>query len=155
MVKYLNSNFVDLMYIFDELSVGFYLKDVYKLNNFLKKLCDKGNIIIVVEYDLDVIKIVDYIVDVGLKVGKYGGEVVYEGSYENLFISGILIGNVLSKFFFIKESVREYSGYLEVKNCNKNNLKNVLIKIFKGVLILVIGVVGVGKSMLIKDEFLK
>ncbi|HBH1438086.1 TPA: excinuclease ABC subunit UvrA [Clostridioides difficile] len=155
MVKYLNSNLVDLMYIFDEPSVGLHPKDVYKLNNLLKKLRDKGNTIIVVEHDPDVIKIADHIVDVGPKAGKYGGEVVYEGSYENLLTSGTLTGNALSKFLPIKESVREHSGYLEVKNCNKNNLKNVSIKIPKGVLTLVTGVAGAGKSTLIKDEFLK
>lgn len=75
MICYLNSSLIDLFYIFDELSIGFYLWDVYWFNELFVKLCDKGNMIFVVEYDLDVIKIVDYIVDVGLYVGKYGGEI--------------------------------------------------------------------------------
>ncbi|MGO0861987.1 excinuclease ABC subunit UvrA, partial [Clostridioides difficile] len=74
MVKYLNSNLVDLMYIFDEPSIGLHPRDVYKLNNLLRKLRDKGNTIIVVEHDPDVIKIADHIVDVGPKAGKYGGK---------------------------------------------------------------------------------
>lgn len=155
MVKYLNSNLVDLMYIFDEPSVGLHPKDVYKLNKLLKQLRDKGNTIIVVEHDPDVIKIADHIVDVGPKAGKYGGEVVYEGSYENLLTSGTVTANALSKSLTIKENVREARGYLEIKNCNKNNLKNISIKIPKGVFTLVTGVAGAGKSTLIKDEFLK
>lgn len=155
MGKYLNSNLVDLMYIFDEPSIGLHPRDVYKLNNLLRKLRDKGNTIIVVEHDPDVIKIADHIVDVGPKAGRYGGKVVYEGSYEKLLSSGTLTGNALNKALSIKENVREHRGYLEVKNCNQNNLKNISIKIPKGVLTLVTGVAGAGKSTLIKHEFLK
>lgn len=155
MVKYLNSNLVDLMYIFDEPSVGLHPRDVYKLNKLLKQLRDKGNTIIVVEHDPDVIKIADHIVDVGPKAGKYGGKIVYEGSYDNLLVSGTVTGNALNKSLSIKENVREHRGYLELKNCNTNNLKNISIKIPKGVLTLVTGVAGAGKSTLIKDEFLK
>ncbi|MGX9758905.1 ATP-binding cassette domain-containing protein [Clostridioides difficile] len=155
MVKYLNSNLVDLMYIFDEPSIGLHPRDVYKLNNLLRKLRDKGNTIIVVEHDPDVIKIADHIVDVGPKAGKYGGKIVYEGSYEKLLSSGTLTGNALNKSLSIKENIREHRGYLEVKDCNQNNLKNISTKIPKGVLTLVTGVAGVGKSTLIKHEFLK
>lgn len=155
MVKYLNSNLVDLMYIFDEPSVGLHPRDVYKLNKLLKQLRDKGNTIIVVEHDPDVIKIADHIVDVGPKAGKYGGKIVYEGSYDNLLVSGTVTGNALNKSLSIKENVREHRGYLELKNCNTNNLKNISIKIPKGVLTLVTGVAGAGKSTLIKDEFSK
>lgn len=143
------------MYIFDEPSIGLHPRDVYKLNNLLRKLRDKGNTIIVVEHDPDVIKIADHIVDVGPKAGRYGGKVVYEGSYEKLLSSGTLTGNALNKVLSIKENVREHRGYLEVKNCNQNNLKNISIKIPKGVLTLVTGVAGAGKSTLIKHEFLK
>lgn len=155
MVKYLNSNLVDLMYIFDEPSIGLHPRDVYKLNNLLRKLRDKGNTIIVVEHDPDVIKIADHIVDIGPKAGKYGGKVVYEGSYESLLSSGTSTGNALNKSLSIKENMREHRGYLEIKDCNQNNLKNISIKIPKGVLTLVTGVAGAGKSTLIKHEFLK
>lgn len=155
MVKYLNSNLIDLMYIFDEPSVGLHPRDVHKLNDLLIKLCDKGNTVIVVEHDPDVIKIADYIIDVGPRAGRYGGEIVYEGSYENLLTSGTLTGNALNKALTIKEKVREHKGYLEVVNGNRNNLKNVSVTIPKGILTLVTGVAGSGKSTLIKYEFLK
>ncbi|WP_434306149.1 ATP-binding cassette domain-containing protein [Clostridium botulinum] len=155
MVKHLNSNLVDLMYIFDEPSIGLHPRDVHKLNNLLKKLRDKGNTVIVVEHDPDVIKIADHIIDVGPKAGKYGGEIVYEGTYENLLKSGTLTGDALNKTLSIKEKVRDHKGYLKVVNCNKNNLKNISVTIPKGVLTVVTGVAGSGKSTLIKHEFLK
>jgi len=155
MVKYLNSNLVDLMYVFDEPSIGLHPRDVHRLNNLLKKLRDKGNTIIVVEHDPDVIKIADHIIDVGPRAGKYGGEIVYEGSYENLLKGGTLTGNALNKALSIKEKVREHKGYLEAVKCNKNNLKDISVTIPKGVLTVVTGVAGSGKSTLIKHEFLK
>lgn len=155
MVKHLNSNLVDLMYIFDEPSIGLHPRDVHKLNDLLKKLRDKGNTVIVVEHDPDVIKIADHIIDVGPRAGKYGGKIVYEGTYENLLLCGTLTGTALNKTLPIKEKVREPKGYLEVVNCNKNNLKNISITIPKGVLTVVTGVAGSGKSTLIKHEFLE
>ncbi|MEW8995096.1 ATP-binding cassette domain-containing protein [Clostridium sp.] len=155
MVKYLNSNLIDLMYIFDEPSVGLHTRDVYKLNNLLRKLRDKGNTVIVVEHDPDVIKIADHIIDVGPLAGTNGGEIVYKGSYENLLASGTLTGNALNKFLDIKEKGREHKGYLKAVNCKKNNLKNISVNIPKEVLTVVTGVAGSGKSTLIKHEFMK
>ncbi|WP_027632771.1 ATP-binding cassette domain-containing protein [Clostridium hydrogeniformans] len=155
MVKHLNSNLVDLMYIFDEPSIGLHPRDVYRLNNLLRKLRDKGNTVIVVEHDPDVIKIADHIIDVGPLAGRHGGEVVYQGSYEKLLKSGTLTGDALNKSLSIKEKVRENKGHLKVVNCNKNNLKNISVNIPKGVLTVVTGVAGSGKSTLIKNEFLK
>jgi len=155
MVKYLNSNLIDLMYIFDEPSVGLHTRDVYKLNNLLRKLRDKGNTVIVVEHDPDVIKIADHIIDVGPLAGTNGGEIVYKGSYENLLTSGTLTGNALNKFLDIKEKGREHKGYLKAVNCKKNNLKNISVNIPKEVLTVVTGVAGSGKSTLIKHEFMK
>lgn len=155
MVKHLNSNLVDLMYIFDEPSIGLHPRDVHKLNNLLKKLRDKGNTVIVVEHDPDVIKIADHIIDVGPLAGRNGGEIVYEGSYGDLLKSGTLTGDALNKSLTIKEDVREHNGYLKASNCKKNNLKNITVEIPKGVLTVVTGVAGSGKSTLIKEEFLK
>lgn len=155
MVKYLNSNLIDLMYIFDEPSIGLHPRDVNKLNNLLIKLRDKGNTVLVVEHDPDVIKIADHIVDIGPRAGRDGGKIVYQGSYEDLLKSGSLTGEALKKSLYIKEKVREHKGYLEAVNCNKNNLKNISVTIPKGILTVVTGVAGSGKSTLIKDEFLK
>ncbi|MGL5352676.1 MAG: ATP-binding cassette domain-containing protein, partial [Clostridium sp.] len=154
MVKHLNSNLVDLMYIFDEPSIGLHPRDVDKLNNLLEKLRDKGNTVIVVEHDPDVIKIADHIVDVGPHAGRKGGTIVYEGSYEGLLNSGTLTGNALKNSISINENTRSHNEYLKAVNCNKNNLKNISVSIPKGVLTLVTGVAGSGKSTLIKHEFL-
>ncbi|MBU3109637.1 ATP-binding cassette domain-containing protein [Clostridium gasigenes] len=155
MVKHLNSNLVDLMYIFDEPSIGLHPRDVNKLNNLLMKLRDKGNTVIVVEHDPDVIKIADYIVDVGPRAGVNGGNIVYHGSYRDLLTSGTLTGNALNNSLSINENPRSHKGYLEVTNCTKNNLKNISVSIPKDVLTVVTGVAGSGKSTLMKYEFLK
>ena len=118
-------------------------------------LRDKGNTVLVVEHDPDVIKIADHIVDIGPRAGRDGGKIVYQGSYEDLLKSGSLTGEALKKSLYIKEKVREHKGYLEAVNCNKNNLKNISVTIPKGILTVVTGVAGSGKSTLIKDEFLK
>lgn len=154
MVKYLNSNLIDLMYIFDEPSVGLHPRDVDKLNNLLKKLRDKGNTVIVVEHDPDVIKIADHIIDVGPRAGRHGGKIVYEGSYENLLTSGTLTGNALKQSLGMKEKVREHKGYLRVVHCKENNLKNISVNVPKEVLTVVTGVAGSGKSTLIKHELM-
>lgn len=155
MVKHLNSNLVDLMYIFDEPSIGLHPRNVNKLNRLLEKLRDKGNTIIVVEHDPDVIKIADHIVDVGPLAGSNGGNIVYEGTYKGLLTSGTLTGNALNSSIEIKKEVRKHNGCLEAVNCNKNNLKNISVKVPMGVLTVVTGVAGSGKSTLIKDQFLK
>lgn len=154
MVKYLNSNLIDLMYIFDEPSVGLHPRDVDKLNNLLKKLRDKGNTVIVVEHDPDVIKIADHIIDVGPRAGRHGGKIVYEGSYENLLTSGTLTGNALKQSLGMKEKVREHKGYLRAVHCKENNLKNISVNVPKEVLTVVTGVAGSGKSTLIKHELM-
>ncbi len=155
MVKHLNSNLVDLMYIFDEPSIGLHPRDVHKLNKLLEKLRDKGNTVIIVEHDPDVIKIADYIVDVGPFAGSKGGNIVYEGSYEGLLTSGTLTGNALKASLHIKKSTRTFNEYMQVKDCNTNNLKNISVNIPKGVLTAVTGVAGSGKSTLIKHELIR
>jgi excinuclease UvrABC ATPase subunit len=154
-VKHLSSSLTDVMYIFDEPSVGLHPRDVHRMNELLQKLRDKGNTVIVVEHDPDVIKAADHIVDVGPRAGKHGGEIVYEGSYANLLKSKTLTGTHIKEKISLKEFFREPTGKLPIKNAKANNLKNVSVDIPTGVLTVVTGVAGSGKSSLIHEVFLK
>ncbi len=154
-VKHLSSSLMDVMYIFDEPSVGLHPRDVHRMNELLQKLRDKGNTVIVVEHDPDVIKAADHIVDVGPNAGKKGGEIVYEGSYANLLKAKTLTGTHIKEKISIKDSFREPTGKLPIKNAKANNLKNVSVDIPTGVLTVVTGVAGSGKSSLIHEVFLK
>ena len=153
-VKHLSSSLMDVMYIFDEPSIGLHPRDVHRLNELLQKLRDKGNTVIVVEHDPDVIKVADHIVDVGPHAGARGGTIVYEGSYENLLKSDTLTGKHIQRSMPIKGSFRAAKGTLSIKNATENNLQNVSVDIPKGVMTVVTGVAGSGKSSLINQVFL-
>jgi excinuclease ABC A subunit len=155
MVKHLGSSLVDLMYIFDEPSVGLHPRDVHRLNELLQKLRDKGNTVIVVEHDPDVIGIADHVVDVGPHAGTSGGRVVFEGSYKELVRSDTLTSKHLKQALPIKRHPRTSTGALRIKNARDNNLQNVTVDIPKGVLTLITGVAGSGKSSLISEAFLR
>lgn len=160
MVKHLSSSLMDVMYIFDEPSVGLHPRDVHRLNELLAKLRDKGNTVIVVEHDPDVIKTADYIVDVGPLAGKNGGRIVFEGTYSELLEADTLTGRHMKSQLPLKETSRtvtgsRQTGHLEIKNANVNNLKNVSVNIPTGVLTAVTGVAGSGKSSLINQVFLE
>jgi excinuclease UvrABC ATPase subunit len=154
-VKHLTSSLVDVMYIFDEPSVGLHPRDVHRMNDLLKRLRDKGNTVIVVEHDPDVIKAADHIVDVGPHAGSNGGKIMYEGTYGGLLKSDTLTGNHLKQNLPLKTDVRKAIGQLPIKNATTNNLQNVSVDIPMGVLTVVTGVAGSGKSSLINMEFLK
>jgi excinuclease UvrABC ATPase subunit len=154
-VKHLSGSLVDVMYIFDEPSVGLHPRDVHRMNELLQQLRDKGNTVIVVEHDPDVIKVADYIVDVGPQAGSHGGEIVYEGSYANLARAKTLTGQHLKQHTSIKESFRQPTGKLSIKNARLNNLKNISVDIPVGILTVVTGVAGSGKSSLINEAFLR
>ncbi len=154
MVKHLGSSLVDVMYIFDEPSVGLHPRDVHRLNELLGKLRDKGNTVIVVEHDPAVIRAADHIVDVGPGAGGGGGTIVFEGIYENLLKSGTLTGRHLTQTLPIKKDVRKPAGHLRITNARANNLKNISVDIPKGVLTAVTGVAGSGKSSLINEGVL-
>jgi excinuclease UvrABC ATPase subunit len=155
MVKHLSSSLIDVMYIFDEPSVGLHPRDVHRLNELLGKLRDKGNTVIVVEHDPDVIKVADHIVDVGPHAGTRGGEIVFEGSFEDLAKSDTLTGRYIKRSVSIKDRFRKPAGKLPVTNARVNNLHNVSVNIPTGVLTVVTGVAGSGKSSLINHVFLK
>jgi excinuclease UvrABC ATPase subunit len=154
MVKHLSGSLVDVTYIFDEPSVGLHPRDVHRLNELLQKLRDKGNTVIVVEHDPDVIKVADHIVDVGPHAGSRGGTIVYEGSYEGLLDSGTLTGNFMKRPLQLKQDCRQLSGKLSIRDASLHNLQNVNVDIPTGVLTVVTGVAGSGKSTLINEIFL-
>ncbi len=154
MVKHLASSLVDVLYIFDEPSIGLHPRDVHRLNELLQKLRDKGNTVIVVEHDRDVIKIADHVVDLGPNAGDKGGDIVYEGSFAGLLQAETLTGRYMKDSMPIKEHFRQAKGKLGIVNATLNNLQNVSVDIPTGVLTVVTGVAGSGKSSLIKQTFL-
>ena len=153
LVRYLGSSLTNMIYIFDEPSTGMHPRDVYRMAKLLRSLADKGNTVLVVEHDKDIISIADNIVDVGPLAGKYGGEILFTGSYQDLLLTDTLTAKAMKQIIPIKESPRVPAGYLPIRNACKNNLKNVNVDIPLNVLTVVTGVAGSGKSSLIKEEF--
>ena len=154
-VKHLGSSLTDVIYIFDEPSVGLHPRDVHRMNELLQKLRDKGNTVIVVEHDPDVIKAADHVVDIGPQAGTHGGEIVYEGSFANLLKANTLTGKYMKQSVSLKDEFREPTGKLLIKNAKVNNLQNVSVDIPTGILTVVTGVAGSGKSSLINEVFLQ
>src|SRR4026209_1699248 len=152
-VKHLNSSLVDVMYIFDEPSVGLHPRDVHRMNELLQKLRDKGNTVLVVEHDPYVIQAADHVVDVGPHAGSRGGEIVYEGSLAGLLKATTITGKHMKQSVPMKEEFRAPTGTLPIKNAKVNNLQNVSVNIPTGVLTVITGVAGSGKRSLINEVF--
>lgn len=155
LVRYMGSSLCGMIYIFDEPSTGMHPRDVHRMTHLLRSLRDKGNTVLVVEHDKDIISIADEVIDIGPLAGKNGGQVLFQGSYERLLLSGTKTGKALSAHIKIKEKVRAPKGFLPIRGANIHNLKNVDVDIPLGILTVVTGVAGSGKSSLIRDVFAK
>ncbi|MFD7316631.1 ATP-binding cassette domain-containing protein [Streptomyces sp. NPDC059883] len=153
MVRHLGSSLTGLTFIFDEPSVGLHPRDVGRLNDLLVRLRDKGNTVLVVEHDPDVMAIADHIVDMGPKAGTDGGQVVYEGPADLLRQADTLTGRCLRRRTPVKESFRSPAGWLPVTGAALHNLKSIDVRFPTGVLTAVTGVAGSGKSTLISEVF--
>jgi excinuclease UvrABC ATPase subunit len=159
MIRHLGNSLTEMLYILDEPTVGLHARDVARMNSLLRQLRDKGNTVLIVEHDPDVMAIADHIVDIGPKAGIHGGEVVFAGSYQDLKRSGTLTGRYLEdhpagSHLGLKSALRRPSGWMTVRDASLHNLKNVTVDIPTGVLTVVTGVAGSGKSTLINDVFL-
>jgi excinuclease UvrABC ATPase subunit len=152
MIRHLGSALTDITYVFDEPTVGLHPHDVQRMNDLLLRLRDKGNTVLVVEHDPEVIDIADHVVDLGPAAGSAGGEVVFEGSVEKLKASDTLTGRHMDHRASLKSSVRAPSRVLEVRGAHTHNLQNVDVDIPLGVLVVVTGVAGSGKSSLIQGS---
>jgi len=149
MIRHLGSALTDVTYVFDEPTIGLHPHDITRMNDLLIQLRDKGNTVLVVEHKPEVIAIADHVVDLGPEAGSGGGQVVYEGTVKGLRGSGSITGRHLDDRAALKESVREANGALEIRGANTNNLQDVDVDIPLGVLAVITGVAGSGKSSLI------
>jgi excinuclease UvrABC ATPase subunit len=149
MIRHLGSSLTDVTYVFDEPTIGLHPHDIERMNRLLLQLRDKGNTVLVVEHKPEAIAIADHVVDLGPGAGAGGGQVVFEGTVEQLRSSGTLTGRHLDDRASLKGSVREPSGSLEVRGAATHNLRDVDVDIPLGMLVVVTGVAGSGKSSLI------
>ena len=149
MIRHLESSLTDITYVFDEPTIGLHPHDIQRMNDLLLRLRDKGNTVLVVEHKPEAIVIADHVVDLGPGAGTAGGEVVFEGTVDGLRASGTITGRHLDDRATLKSSVRNASGALEVRGASAHNLRDVDVDIPLGVLVVVTGVAGSGKSSLI------
>ncbi len=149
MIRHLGSSLTDVTYVFDEPTIGLHPHDIQRMNELLLRLRDKGNTVLVVEHKPEAIAIADHVVDLGPGAGTAGGKVVFEGTVEGLRTSGTLTGKHLDDRAALKRSVRKPKGKLEVRGASAHNLKDLDVDLPLGVLVVVTGVAGSGKSSLI------
>jgi excinuclease ABC A subunit len=152
MVRQMGSSLTDVTYVFDEPTTGLHPHDIQQMNDLLLRLRDKGNTVLVVEHEPETIEIADHVVDLGPGAGAAGGRVVFEGSVDDLRASGTLTGRHLNDRASLKPTVRAPSGVLEVRGARTHNLRDVDVDIPLGVLVVVTGVAGSGKSSLIQGS---
>lgn len=155
MLRHLGSSLTDITYVFDEPTIGLHPHDIQRMNGLLLRLRDKGNTVLVVEHKPETIMIGDHVVDLGPGAGSAGGAICYEGTVEGLKASGTKTGDHLEDRAQLKESVRTGTGAIDVRGATANNLKDVDVDIPTGVLTVVTGVAGSGKSSLIHGSVSK
>ena len=149
MIRHLGSPLTDVTYVFDEPSVGLHPHDIQRMNVLLRRLRDKGNTVLVVEHKPEVIEIADHAVDLGPGAGADGGSVCFEGTVDDLRASDTITGRHLGDRASLKDAVRPASGTLQIRGANEHNLQNVDVDLPLGVLTVITGVAGSGKSSLI------
>lgn len=149
MIRHLGSALTDVTYVFDEPSIGLHPHDIQRMNALLMRLRDKGNTVLVVEHKPEMIAIADHVVDLGPGAGSEGGQICFEGTVDGLRSSDTVTGRHLDDRAFLKESVRSATGSIEVRGATANNVQGVDVDIPLGVLCVVTGVAGSGKSSLI------
>ena len=152
MVRHLGSSLTDVTYVFDEPTIGLHPHDVERMNDLLLRLRDKGNTVLVVEHEPDTIAIADHVVDLGPGAGTAGGTICYEGTIEGLRASGTITGRHIDDRAVLKEAVRTSTGALEIRGATTHNLQDVDVDIPLGVLCVVTGVAGSGKSSLVNGS---
>jgi excinuclease ABC A subunit len=152
MIRQLGSSLTDVTYVFDEPTIGLHPHDIQRMNNLLLRLRDKGNTVLMVEHKPEAIQIADHVVDLGPGAGTAGGEVMFEGTVDGLRASGTVTGRHFGDRAALKPSVRVESGKLQVRGARTNNLQGIDIDIPLGVLVVVTGVAGSGKSSLIRGS---
>lgn len=164
MIRHLGNSLTEMLYILDEPTVGLHARDVVRLNSLFVKLRDKGNTVLIIEHDPDVMAIADHVVDIGPKAGTHGGMVTFEGSYDALKTSDTLTGRFVKHhspnhdrhiLAPVKQKVRQPTGQMTIRHGRLHNLKDITVNIPVGVLTVVTGVAGSGKSTLINDVFLE
>lgn len=148
--KYINSALSDMLYVLDEPSVGLHSHDIHLLKDSVRKLRDHGNTVLLVEHHKEMIRIADHVVDMGPGSGMEGGHILYKGSYEGLLQSGTQTGKMIAEKLPLKESPRWPAGWFTVEGARLHNLKDVTVKLPLGVLAVVAGVAGSGKSSLME-----
>ena len=149
MIRHLGSSLTDVTYVFDEPTIGLHPHDIQRMNDLLLQLRDKGNTVLVVEHKPEAIAIADHVVDLGPGAGTGGGEIVFEGSLDALRASGTLTGRHLDDRVRVKDTVRTPTGTLAIRGASANNLQDVDVDIPLGVLVVITGVAGSGKSSLV------
>jgi excinuclease UvrABC ATPase subunit len=149
MIRHLGSSLTDVTYIFDEPTIGLHPHDIQRMNDLLVRLRDKGNTLLVVEHKPETIAIADHVVDLGPGAGTAGGQVMFEGTVEALRASGTITGRHLDDRASLKPSVRTPGGVLEIRGASTHNLRDINVDIPRGILVVVTGVAGSGKSSLI------